>query len=120
MYSRVLLTSRLAPRILVAALAGLIVAPGAIAQDAKTSGGFYDSFKNGPFSAEFSLGLEYDSNVSNIEIDASSAQSDYAALFDFGLSAKANIVENADIKIGYDFSHRFFMVEGMICAEKKS
>lgn len=62
-----------------------------------------DVFENGPLSAEFSTGFEFDSNVSVIEIDATTAQSDIAVLFDFGVDVRTNLGENTEIKFGYDF-----------------
>ncbi len=81
---------------------GMLLATGAAAQD-EASGSIYDSFKNGPFSAEFSAGVEYDSNVSVIEIDTSTAQDDFAAQFDFGLGAETDLGENTEVKVGYNF-----------------
>ncbi len=85
------------------AIFGALAANGAVAQDDKGSGSIYDAFENGPFSAEFSAGVEYDSNVSVIEIDTSTAQDDFAAVFDFGLGVETKLGENTKIKVGYDF-----------------
>ena len=85
------------------AVFGALTASNAVAQTEQHPGGVLNAFKNGPFSADFSTGFEFDSNVSVIEIDATSAQSDIAALFDFGIGVETELGEGTEIKLEYDF-----------------
>ena len=66
--------------------------------------GFLDPFVNGPFSTEISTGVEYDSNVSVIDIDTATFDDDFSFLFDFGLGVDLNLAENTELKAEYDFS----------------
>lgn len=63
-----------------------------------------DESGESPWSGNFGIGAEYDSNVAVLELDATSGESDYAGLIDFGLAYGRDLGENADIKIGYGFS----------------
>lgn len=62
-----------------------------------------DTVKDSPFSVELSAGVEYDSNVSIIEIDTQTAEGDFAALIDFGLEYETDLTDNTSLEIGYDF-----------------
>ena len=57
----------------------------------------------GSFSAEYSAGIEYDSNVAVLDIDASTTQGDFAALFDLGLDYEHAFGERSKVEIGYNF-----------------
>ena len=56
------------------------------------------------FSAEVGLGVEYDSNVTVDELDASSNQSDYSLVLDAELKMEHEFNENLELAITYDFS----------------
>lgn len=60
--------------------------------------------KESGWSGNIGLGAEYDSNVAVLELDTASGNGDYAALIDLGIGYKRNLGDNADIKLGYDFS----------------
>ena len=57
----------------------------------------------GSFSAEYSAGIEYDSNVAVLDIDASTTQGDFAALFDLGLDYEHELNDRTKVEIGYNF-----------------
>jgi len=57
-----------------------------------------------PFTVEFSVGAEYDSNVAVLELDTSSGEGDTAALIDFGLGFDKDVTEWLEIKLGYNLS----------------
>jgi hypothetical protein len=59
-------------------------------------------------SAEVRAGLEYDSNVSVEEVDQSSGQSDYAAVFDGQLKYKSPLTQESKVSLGYDFSQSLY------------
>lgn len=95
--------SRIRPTICAAAILGC--ATGAFAQNAEDEGGVTESFsRKNAFSADFSAGVDYDSNVSVIDIDTSTAADDFAAVFDFGLGFERELGENTKFEAGYDFS----------------
>jgi hypothetical protein len=56
------------------------------------------------WSGNIGIGAEYDSNVAILELDATSGEGDYAALIDLGVGYDRDLGDNADIKLGYDFS----------------
>lgn len=56
------------------------------------------------FSAEVGVGLEYDSNVTVDELDASSNQSDYSLVLDAELKMEHQFSETLDMALTYDFS----------------
>ena len=58
--------------------------------------------------AELAAGLEYDSNVSVEEVDASSNLSDYALTIDAGLKAEQPLSERAEVGITYDYSQSLY------------
>ncbi len=85
--------------------AAVMLSP-AVAQDTYTEvseNGFADRVKESPFSIEFSTGIEYDSNVSVVELDTTTAEGDFAALFDLGVEYETDIGENTSFEVGYDF-----------------
>ena len=63
-----------------------------------------DSKSATDFSAEVGLGVEYDSNVTVDELDASSNQSDYALVLDAELKMEHQFSDNLDLAVTYDFS----------------
>lgn len=74
------------------------------AADFEWAGGIYDAFdKNDDLTLKFSAGVEYDSNVSVIDIDASTAEDDFVAVFDFDLSYDAELTEGSTFTFGYSF-----------------
>lgn len=56
------------------------------------------------WSAELGIGLEYDSNVSVEEVDASAEQGDYALILDAGLGVKKALSKTVTAAATYDFS----------------
>ena len=72
-------------------------------KDAGISERTASSLRDGTFSAEISAGVEYDSNVSVIEIDTQIAEDDFAAVIDLGLEYETDLSENTTFEIGYDF-----------------
>lgn len=56
------------------------------------------------FSAEVGVGVEYDSNVSIDELDATSNQSDYALIVDAQLNLEQQLGDTTDLSLTYDFS----------------
>lgn len=56
------------------------------------------------WSGNFGIGAEYDSNVAVLELDETTGDGDYAGLIDLGLAYEPDLGDNADFKIGYDFS----------------
>ena len=63
-----------------------------------------DSNSSTDFSAEVGLGVEYDSNVTVDELDASSNQSDYSLILDAELKLDHRFTDTLDMAITYDFS----------------
>lgn len=63
-----------------------------------------DASEQSPWSGNVGIGAEYDSNVAILELDATSGEGDQAALIDLGIAYGRDLGENADVKIGYDFS----------------
>ncbi len=57
----------------------------------------------GSFFADYSAGLEYDSNIAVLDIDASSTQSDFAALFDLGVGYEHEFSDRTSAEISYNF-----------------
>ncbi|MBL4619984.1 MAG: DUF560 domain-containing protein [Marinicaulis sp.] len=57
-----------------------------------------------PFSAELSVGAEYDSNVSVAELDTNTGGDDFAAVIDVDLGFEKDLSENTEISAGYSFS----------------
>ncbi len=64
---------------------------------------FADRVKESPFSIDFSTGIEYDTNVSVVEVDTSTAEGDFAALLDLGIEYETEIAPDTSLEIGYDF-----------------
>jgi hypothetical protein len=60
------------------------------------------------YSAEVGVGVEYDSNVSVEEVDATSGEGDYALTMDLGLEAKKGFTEKFDAAVSYDFSQSLY------------
>ncbi len=56
------------------------------------------------FTITFSAGVEYDSNVSVLEIDSSTDESDFATIFDLGAAFNVELSENTEATFGYNFS----------------
>ncbi|NNL88585.1 MAG: DUF560 domain-containing protein [Marinicaulis sp.] len=78
--------------------------PSARAGDEGWAGSIYDAFdKNDDLNFEFSTGIEYDSNVSVIDIDTQTAEDDFAAVFDAGVSYRADLAKGSTLSIGYQF-----------------
>jgi len=65
--------------------------------------GLASSLRSGDFSVEASAGLEYDSNVAVLDIDITSNQSDFAALFDLDLGYETSLGARTGIEVGYAF-----------------
>lgn len=63
---------------------------------------------SGEFTAELRAGLEYDSNVSLEEVDQSSGESDYAAVFDGQLKYKSQLGDRGKVSLSYDFSQSIY------------
>ncbi|MEM9494538.1 MAG: hypothetical protein AAGA09_00935 [Pseudomonadota bacterium] len=57
----------------------------------------------GSFTATYSAGIEYDSNVSVLDVDVSTTRADFAALFDFGVAYEHTLGEGTKVEAGYDF-----------------
>lgn len=87
-------------------LAPALIISGAVAQDGYRDDdddtSWIERVKESPFSVELSTGIEYDSNVSVVEVDTSTAEGDFAALFDLGVGFETDIAENTTVEIGYD------------------
>ncbi len=66
--------------------------------------------RDGPsaFSAEFSAGVEYDDNVSVIDIDNNTGGDDFAAVFDGEIEFAPDIGEDSDLTFGYSFSQSLY------------
>lgn len=56
------------------------------------------------FSFEASAGVEYDSNVSVIELDVSTAADDFAGVIDAGFGFETELGQGTEIDLSYDFS----------------
>lgn len=56
------------------------------------------------FSGEAATGIEYDSNVSVIDLDKNTGRGDASLLTDLGLGADITITEAFALKLGYDWS----------------
>lgn len=61
--------------------------------------------RQGTFEFTAGLGVKHDSNVAVLELDASSGESDSAALFDLGLAYKFALSAKATLRADYAFSH---------------
>lgn len=66
--------------------------------------------RDGPsaFSAELSAGVEYDDNVSVIDIDNNTGADDFAAIFDGEVEFAPDIGEDSSVSLGYSFSQSLF------------
>lgn len=60
------------------------------------------------YSAEVSVGAEFDSNVAVDELDASSSESDYAATLDGELAVDKPLSDNTELGLSYDFSQNLY------------
>lgn len=67
-----------------------------------------DETGESPWSGNFGLGAEYDSNVAVLELDETAGEGDYAGLIDLGIAYEPDLGDNADFKIGYDFSQTLY------------
>ncbi len=56
------------------------------------------------FSFEASAGVEYDSNVSVIDLDVSTAADDFAGVIDAGFEFETELGQGTEIELSYDFS----------------
>ena len=63
-----------------------------------------DSDRDDKFSFDASAGIEYDSNVSVIDVDLNTAAGDAAAVLDAGIDYESEIAEETEINVGYNFS----------------
>jgi hypothetical protein len=79
--------------------ASLLLAQTAIGQDANKG------MPSPTFSAEVAVGVEYDSNVSVEEVDATSGESDHAIIVDLELGMDQQINDRTDLSLSYDFSN---------------
>lgn len=57
-----------------------------------------------PFSFEASAGVEYDSNISVIELDVNTAADDFAGVTDVGIGFQTALGRGTEIDLSYDFS----------------
>ncbi|HBK92453.1 MAG TPA: hypothetical protein DDZ68_12365 [Parvularcula sp.] len=66
--------------------------------------------REGPsaFSAEFSAGVEYDDNVSVIDIDNNTGTDDFAAVFDGEVEFAPDIGDDSSFALGYSFSQSLY------------
>lgn len=66
--------------------------------------------REGPsaFSAEFAAGVEYDDNVSVIDIDNNTGAADFAAVFDGEIEFAPDIGEDSSVALGYSFSQSLY------------
>jgi hypothetical protein len=62
-------------------------------------------YLRGAFEFSAGVGVKHDSNVAVLELDASSGESDSAALLDLGLAYKLALTEKATLRADYAFSH---------------
>lgn len=60
--------------------------------------------KDSPFSAEFSVGLEYDSNINVDEIDNNTGSNDKAAAINADLEYDLDLSSDTVLSLGYNFS----------------
>lgn len=60
------------------------------------------------WSAELGIGVEYDSNVSVEEVDATSNEGDYAMTLDAGLGVKKELSKRTEASATYDFSQSIY------------
>ncbi len=64
--------------------------------------------KPAKYSAEVGVGVEYDSNVSVEEVDATSGEGDYALTMDLSLEAEKGFTEKFEGALSYDFRQSFY------------
>ncbi len=57
-----------------------------------------------PFRFSYSAGLEYDSNVSALDIDATTNEGDFAAQLEFGVEGEQDLGSRTTLTAGYNFS----------------
>ena len=97
------------PLLALMALTGAALAPHASAQEISDAeedgdaGSFIDNLRDGPFTVELSTGVEYDSNVSVIEVESQTAESDVAATVDFAVQYERDVSERTSFEVGYNF-----------------
>ncbi|MEM8562139.1 MAG: surface lipoprotein assembly modifier [Pseudomonadota bacterium] len=60
------------------------------------------------WSAELGVGVEYDSNISVEEVDASAEQGDYALILDAGVGVKKQLTPKTRSAFTYDFSQSIY------------
>ncbi len=75
------------------AVAALGLAPGAVRAQSKTE-----------FSGKASAGIEYDSNISVIELDQNTARDDFAGAFDGEVGLDSTLGDKTDFSLAYNFS----------------
>ena len=61
-----------------------------------------------PFTVELATGVEYDSNVSIIDVDDNTGAEDFAAVFDGEFEFAPDIGENSSFALGYSFSQSLY------------
>ena len=91
------------------ALTGATLSPAALGQEISDIGeanenqSFIENLRDGPFTVELSTGFEYDSNVSVIEVESQTAESDVAATIDLGVQYEQDVSDSTSFEIGYNF-----------------
>jgi hypothetical protein len=90
---------------LMSACAGLALGP-ALAATAPEKAELRDS--PSAFSAEISAGVEYDDNVSVIDVDNNTGADDFAAVFDGEIEYAPDIGEDSSFALGYSFSQSLY------------
>lgn len=63
-----------------------------------------DAAGNSPFSADISIGAEYDSNVSVDQVDTTTGADDVATTVDLELDFETDISSNTELSVSYSFS----------------
>jgi hypothetical protein len=58
------------------------------------------------FSGKAATGIEYDSNVSVVDLDTNTGRGDASLLTDIGLGANVTLTDTIALKLGYDWSQR--------------
>ena len=61
-----------------------------------------------PFSVELSAGVEFDSNVSVLDVDNNTGADDFAAVFDGEIEYATDLGENSSFAVGYSFSQSLY------------
>lgn len=97
--------SSLKNALLASAWAGLATSPAEAASDLERP-----ALRDAPsaFSAEISAGVEYDDNVSVIDLDNNTGTDDFAAVFDGEIEFAPDIGERSSLALGYSFSQSLY------------